>query len=87
MTKEVILRTLEDLNEDQFHKFKWYMKDRGFKVSKLEEAIKRHQIVDLMVETKTFLEALELTKKLLMEIDRNDLVQSLAVTMSEPEGQ
>ncbi|XP_022616365.1 NACHT, LRR and PYD domains-containing protein 12-like [Seriola dumerili] len=54
------------------------------KVSKLEKA-ERRDTVDLMVQTCGFHGALEVTRKVLEKINRNDLVQSLSDTSSATE--
>ncbi|XP_068455600.1 stonustoxin subunit beta-like [Clinocottus analis] len=79
MTAVDLLKTLDDLNKDEFKRFKWHLKDAGFmkpytalKVSDLEEA-DRPDIVDLMVKTFEPDGALEATRKVLKEIRRKDL--------------
>ncbi|XP_063738897.1 NACHT, LRR and PYD domains-containing protein 12-like isoform X2 [Eleginops maclovinus] len=89
MTTEDLLNTLDDLKEDEFKAFHWYLQqpdilegDQAIKVSKLEKA-ERRDTVDLMVNTYTFHGALKVTKKVLEKINRNDLVQSLSYASSE----
>ncbi|XP_031152992.1 NACHT, LRR and PYD domains-containing protein 12-like [Sander lucioperca] len=91
MTAEDLLKTLEDLKEDEFKKFKWYLQQQdilegyqSIKVSKLENA-DRLDTVDVMVKTFNLHGALKVTKKVLEKINRNDLVQSLPDTSSGPE--
>lgn len=93
MTAEDLLNTLEDLREEEFTKFKWYLKQRDFlgdyqtiKECDLEKA-DRLKTVDLMVNAYKPHGPLEVTKKVLEKISRNDLVQSLPDTSSGPEGQ
>ncbi|XP_035515616.1 NACHT, LRR and PYD domains-containing protein 6-like [Morone saxatilis] len=86
MTKEVLLSNLDDLGEDDFKRFKWFLKDERLKDSstipwnKLEKA-KTWETVDLMIQTYTLPGAVEVTKQVLKKINRNDLLQGL-----EPKG-
>ncbi|XP_071378736.1 protein NLRC3-like [Centroberyx affinis] len=87
--KEKLLDTLEDLRDEEFKKFKWFLPQaeipKGFpaiKKSRLEKA-DRQDTVDQMVQTYNQ-HSLEVTKKVLMKINRNDLVQSLSNTSSAP---
>ncbi|XP_045907284.1 stonustoxin subunit alpha-like [Micropterus dolomieu] len=90
MTSVDLLNTLEDLSDEEFKKFKWSLKQpvlEGYqpvKASKLEKA-DRPDTVDLMLNTYKPDGALKVTKKVLEEIPRNDLVQSLTDTISGPE--
>ncbi|KAL7405308.1 hypothetical protein ABVT39_026953 [Epinephelus coioides] len=88
-----ILNALEDLREDEFQTFKWYLQQpdilggyQAIKVSKLEEA-KRWDTVNVMVNTYKPDGALKVTKKVLEKINRNDLVQRLSDTSSGPRAQ
>ncbi|XP_053193572.1 NACHT, LRR and PYD domains-containing protein 12-like [Scomber japonicus] len=88
MTKENLLNTLEELREKEFEDFKWFLKDeshQAIKASRLENAERRHT-VDLMVQTYQLPGAVEVTKKLLKKINRNDVLQSLPDIISGPEG-
>ncbi|XP_045921223.1 NACHT, LRR and PYD domains-containing protein 12-like [Micropterus dolomieu] len=91
MTAEDLLNTLEDLREEEFTKFKWYLKQRDFlgdyqtiKECDLEKA-DRLKTVELIVNAYKPHGALEVTKKVLEKIPRNDLLQSLPDTSSGPE--
>ncbi|XP_075932412.1 tripartite motif-containing protein 16-like isoform X4 [Anarhichas minor] len=91
MTAVDLLKTLKDLTEDEFKEFIWYLKDRdtmkpyqAIKESKLEN-VNRQDTVDLMVKTFELHGALEVTRKVLQKIPRNDLLQSLPNTSSGPE--
>ncbi|TDH15586.1 hypothetical protein EPR50_G00010310 [Perca flavescens] len=91
MTAEDLLNTLEDLKEEEFKQFKWYLQQQdilegyqSIKESKLEKA-DRPDTVDVMVKTFHLHGALKVTKKVLEKINRNDLVQSLPDTRSGPE--
>ncbi len=93
MTSEDLLNTLNDLREEEFKDFKWYLQQpdilegyQTIKVSKLETA-ERRDTVDLMVNIYKLHGALKVTKKVLEKINRNDLVQSLPDTSLGPEGQ
>ncbi|XP_031157013.1 E3 ubiquitin-protein ligase TRIM21-like [Sander lucioperca] len=91
MTAVDLFNTLEDLKEEEFKKFKWCLQQRDIlegyqriKESKLEN-VERQDTVDVMVKTYQLQGALKVTKKVLEEINRNDLVQSLPDTSSGPE--
>ncbi|XP_032366429.1 zinc finger protein RFP [Etheostoma spectabile] len=90
MTAVDLFNTLENLKEEELAKFKWHLQQdvlEGFqpiKVSKLENA-ERQDTVDVMVSTYQLEGALTLAKKVLENIDRNDLVQSLPDTDSGPQ--
>ncbi|XP_031733822.1 neoverrucotoxin subunit alpha-like [Anarrhichthys ocellatus] len=88
MTSVDLLKTLKDLKEDEFKEFTWLLQQHGFmkpyqaiKESKLEKA-NRLDTVDLMVKTFELYGALEVTRKVLQQIPRNDLLQSLTNTSS-----
>ncbi|XP_026147751.1 protein NLRC3-like isoform X1 [Mastacembelus armatus] len=80
-----ILDILEDLREDEFKKFKWFLEQEGIKRSQLEGA-RRPDTVSLMVQRYGLDGAVEVTKKVLEKIPRNDLVQSLSDISSGPDG-
>ncbi|XP_042291170.1 uncharacterized protein LOC121912796 [Thunnus maccoyii] len=90
MKKEDLVKTLEGLIEKEFEDFKWLLKDDSLedhqviKASQLEKA-ERQDTVDLMVQTYQLPGAVEVTKKLLKKINRNDLLQSLSDSSSGPE--
>uniref|UniRef100_A0A3P8Q7Q1 NACHT domain-containing protein n=1 Tax=Astatotilapia calliptera TaxID=8154 RepID=A0A3P8Q7Q1_ASTCA len=86
--KEILLGTLEDLEREDFEKFKWHLKNKGsvkglpaIPGSKLENA-ERTKVVDLMFET--YSNTFEVTKKLLGKINKNDLLENLNKTIPEP---
>ncbi|XP_067441838.1 NLR family CARD domain-containing protein 3-like isoform X1 [Thunnus thynnus] len=90
-TKEDLLNTLEDLKDEEFKKFKWFLEQpdileglQAIKACKLEKA-ERWDTVDLMVQTYQLPGAVEVTKKLLKKINRNNLLQSLSDSSSGPE--
>uniref|UniRef100_A0A7N8YDU4 NACHT domain-containing protein n=1 Tax=Mastacembelus armatus TaxID=205130 RepID=A0A7N8YDU4_9TELE len=85
MGPEDIFNILEDLGEDEFKKFKWFLEQEGIRRSQLEGA-GRHDTVSLMVQKYGLDGAVEETKKVLEKIPRNDLVQSLSDISSGPEG-
>ncbi|XP_053191561.1 E3 ubiquitin-protein ligase TRIM21-like [Scomber japonicus] len=90
--KEDLLKTLEDLRDEEFEDFKCLLKEESLaghqtiKASQLQNA-ERQDIVDLMVQTYQLPGAVEATKKLLKTINRNDLLQSLSDISSGPEEQ
>ncbi|XP_042258998.1 NACHT, LRR and PYD domains-containing protein 12-like [Thunnus maccoyii] len=91
--KEELLNTLEDLKEDEFKKFKWFLELddilEGFKhipVAQLEKAGRR-ETVDLMVQKHQDHGALQLTMKVLEKISRKDLVQRLQNSLSGPKAE
>ncbi|XP_071398296.1 caspase-9-like [Centroberyx affinis] len=86
--KEKLLETLDDLGHDEFMCFKWFLHQDdilgsfpAIRKSRLEKA-DRLDTVDQMVQTYSG-NTLEVTKKVLMKILRNDLVQSLSNSSSE----
>ncbi|XP_071371544.1 protein NLRC3-like [Centroberyx affinis] len=87
--KEKLLETLDDLGEEEFEKFKWFLEQddslEGFPAIKKRRLEKknRQDTVDQMVQTYCG-NTLEVTKKVLMKINRNDLVQSLSNSSSGP---
>ncbi|XP_026147941.1 NACHT, LRR and PYD domains-containing protein 3 isoform X5 [Mastacembelus armatus] len=84
MGPEDILDILEDLGEDEFKKFKWFLEQKGIRRSQLEGA-RRPDTVSLMVQRYGLDGAVEETKKVLEKIPRKDLVQSLSDISSGPE--
>ncbi|XP_032363680.1 E3 ubiquitin-protein ligase TRIM21-like [Etheostoma spectabile] len=90
MTALDLFNTLEDLKEEEFMTFKWHLKQdllegyQPIKVCKLEKADMK-DTVDVMVDTYQLDGALKVAKKVLENIDRNDLVQSLPDTESGPQ--
>ncbi|XP_071399232.1 NACHT, LRR and PYD domains-containing protein 3-like isoform X2 [Centroberyx affinis] len=88
-TKRLLIETLEDLGDEELKIFQWFLQQNdileGFpaiRKSKVEKA-NRQDTVDQMVQTYNQ-HSLEVTKKVLMKINRNDLVQSLSNSSSEP---
>ena len=92
MTEADLLKLLEDLTDEDFETFVWYLKYEKvddippIKRSKLEET-KRRDVVDLMVQKYEFSGAVEVMKTILKKINRNDLVQKLSNISSGSEGQ
>ncbi|XP_078127413.1 interferon-induced very large GTPase 1-like [Sander vitreus] len=81
--KERILKILDDLSDEQFKKFKWILQDPeilvGFQVipkNQLEYA-DRLDTVDKIIQTFSH-QSVEVVKKVLKEIPRNDLVEKLS---------
>ncbi|TWW59920.1 hypothetical protein D4764_05G0000100 [Takifugu flavidus] len=93
MAQEILLKVLEDLTEEEFAKFKFYLKDPGimggFNLVKNYqlETRERTVVVDLMVKANKDQGAVEVTKKILEKIPRNDILQNLSAVSSDPEGQ
>ncbi|XP_055369582.1 NACHT, LRR and PYD domains-containing protein 12-like isoform X3 [Betta splendens] len=90
MTSENLLHILEDLGQEEFYKFKWFLQQPGsleeFQVIKKNrvERAKPCETVDVMVQTYGLPGAVEVTYKVLKKISRNDLVQSLSDSSSKP---
>ncbi|XP_071359152.1 uncharacterized protein [Trachinotus anak] len=78
-----LLKILQDLKEDQFKLFKFYMKDDSILegLSKIPQATlekaERPDMVDIMLQKYQDRGALKVTLKVLEKIDRNDLVERL----------
>lgn len=78
----MVLRALKDLGDNELKEFKWYLQKPetlgGFPIipkSKIDKA-DRTDMVDQMLQT--YCEStLQVTKKILKKLDRNDLVQGL----------
>ncbi|CAK6981989.1 uncharacterized protein LOC128382115 [Scomber scombrus] len=90
MMKEDLLIILLDLRENEFMKFKWFLKHE--KVDDIKpiterqlERAKRHDVVDLMV-LKYELGAVKVMKSVLKKINRNDLLMSLSNISSAAAG-
>ena len=84
--KREILRTLEDLEEDDFKKFKWHLQGvlEGFPVipkCRLEKA-NRMETVDQMMQTYRK-NTIKVTRMVLREINQNVLWEKLS-NISEP---
>lgn len=80
---EELWKTLQETTDDQFNKFKWFLKQDdilegfpGIAAAQLQKA-KREDAVDLMVQKYQGPGALRVTLTVLEKISRNDLVQSL----------
>uniref|UniRef100_A0AAZ1Y611 B30.2/SPRY domain-containing protein n=1 Tax=Oreochromis aureus TaxID=47969 RepID=A0AAZ1Y611_OREAU len=91
MMSEDLLNTLEDLGDEEFNKFKWFLQQTDviqgpmtIKKSRLETT-SRWDTVDLMVQTYRLSGAVEVTRRVLERISRNDLLLSLSVIRSRPE--
>ncbi|XP_029685126.1 NACHT, LRR and PYD domains-containing protein 3-like [Takifugu rubripes] len=92
MAQEILLKVLENLTEEEFNKFKFYLKDPGImggfnpiKEGQLETR-ERTVVVDLMVKANKDQGAVEVTKKILEKIPRNDILQNLSAVSSDPTG-
>lgn len=87
-----LLETLEDLGDKELKHFKWYLQQADFLKDfpsipkcQLEDA-DRPDTVDLMMQTYSH-QCVEVARKVLKRMRRNDLVESLSNTGSGPEGQ
>uniref|UniRef100_A0A3Q2PHS2 Pyrin-like n=1 Tax=Fundulus heteroclitus TaxID=8078 RepID=A0A3Q2PHS2_FUNHE len=88
--KEDLWKTLEDLTEEEFKKFKWLLKDAGndcyaIPAARLEKA-DRPDTVDLVVQRYNRVKSLRMSAQLLEKIGRNDLAQRLSNTSSAETG-
>ncbi|XP_068587641.1 NACHT, LRR and PYD domains-containing protein 12-like [Cebidichthys violaceus] len=90
--KELLLGVLQDLGNEEFIHFQWFLKQteivEGFPAipkSRLEEA-NRHDTVDQMVQSYSLPGALQITVEVLRKISRNDLVERFSKSGSEPNG-
>ncbi|KAM3624599.1 uncharacterized protein V6R79_025404 [Siganus canaliculatus] len=86
-----ILNTLEDLTDDEFENFRWHLQQpdileghQTIRRGKLDKA-NRRDTVDLMVNAYNLHGALEVTKRVLQTIYKNDLVQRLEEISSREE--
>ncbi|TWW59857.1 NACHT, LRR and PYD domains-containing protein 3 [Takifugu flavidus] len=91
MAQEILLNVLEHLTEEEFDKFNFYLKDPGvmggfnpIKEGQIDNK-KRTVVVDLMVKAYKDQGAVEVTKKILEKIPRNDILQNLFADSSDPE--
>ncbi|KAM8725274.1 protein NLRC3-like [Acanthopagrus schlegelii] len=85
--KQIIFRTLENLGDEDFQKFKWHLQGalEGFPAipkCRLEKA-NRMDTVDQMVQTYC-INTTKVTRMVLGEINQNDLRDQLSNTISEP---
>ena len=92
MTEADLLHILNDLSEDDFENFKWFLKKEkkgdieAIQCAQLEKAKKR-DVVDLMVHKYELAGAVEVMKSVLKKITRNDPVKKLSNISSGSEGQ
>ena len=86
--KQVIFRTLEDLGEDDFKKFKWHLQGvlEGFPAipKYCLENVDRMETVDQMLQTYC-INTIKVTRKVLREMNQNVLWEKLS-NISEPTG-
>ncbi|XP_072221396.1 protein NLRC3-like [Leuresthes tenuis] len=87
--QEVLLKILEDLGDEEFKRFKWFVSQRrifedlpSIPKSRLENA-DRMDTVDQMSRTYC-INTVKVTKRLLVKIPRNDLLEEFPTYMSEP---
>lgn len=89
---EVLLQILEDLGNEDFQKFKWYLWQKDvlkefppIKKSRLENA-DRKETVDQVVQTYGTNTA-EVVKMVLVKINQNNLVEYFSETITELTGE
>lgn len=89
--REELLKTLEELGDDEFKQFKWYLKQsdnlEGSSVipkSHLDK-VDRPDTVDKILQTYNQ-QSVEVLKKTLKKINRNDLVEELSNTSTGVRG-
>ncbi|XP_042281636.1 uncharacterized protein LOC121906694 isoform X1 [Thunnus maccoyii] len=82
---EVLLNVLQGLGKEDFKTFKWHLQkgDSPIPKSKLEKADET-DTVDLMVQKYESSGAVDVAKEVLKKINRNDLVQRLSNSSTEP---
>ncbi|XP_044215680.1 uncharacterized protein LOC122987727 isoform X2 [Thunnus albacares] len=86
--RELLLETLNDLNDQELKTLKWLLQFTYFKkglpciCSRLDLA-DRTEVVDLMVE-RCGQQSVEVIREVFMEMKRTDLVQRLSETSTEP---
>ena len=90
--KELLLETLNDLSYEEQKNFAWFLQFTFFQRSlpqipwsRLLEEDMAVSLVDVMVE-EYGQKSVEVTREVLMDMNRTDLVQRLSETSSELEG-
>ncbi|KAM9363825.1 uncharacterized protein ABDE67_020316 [Symphorus nematophorus] len=85
ITTEGLLNVLDHLAKEEFEDFKWRLQQgrQAIPRARLERA-ERRDTVTLMVQNYTLAKAVEVTKRHLKKMKRNDLVQNLYHFSSEP---
>ncbi|XP_067446610.1 NACHT, LRR and PYD domains-containing protein 12-like isoform X2 [Thunnus thynnus] len=84
MTATDILNILDDLRDNDFERFKWFLKNEKvgniapIKENPLSKA-ERQDVVDLMVQKYELAGAVEVIRSILKKISRNDLVRKLNI--------
>ncbi|KAI9526275.1 hypothetical protein NQZ68_041560 [Dissostichus eleginoides] len=85
--KEILLKTLKDTSYDELHRFQWYLQFTYFQKSISCTfhgypywTAKALQLVDQMMET-CGPQSVEVTREVLMDMDRSDLVERLSETI------
>lgn len=88
-SEELVLRALKDLGDSELKEFKWYLQKSevlgGLPIiskSRIDKA-DRTETVDQMLQTYCG-STLDVTKKVLRKLERNDLVRVLADQNGEP---
>uniref|UniRef100_A0A3Q3G8R9 Pyrin domain-containing protein n=1 Tax=Labrus bergylta TaxID=56723 RepID=A0A3Q3G8R9_9LABR len=87
---ELLFGVLQDLGNDELKQLQWFLRQPGIvdgfpaiPKSELQEA-DRQDTVDLMMQTYGLPAALHITAEVLKKISRNDLVEHLSKSASEP---
>ncbi|XP_051798189.1 NACHT, LRR and PYD domains-containing protein 12-like [Acanthochromis polyacanthus] len=87
--QEVLLRTLEDLGEEEFEKFKWFLNQeevledfKSIPKSRLEKS-NRVNIVDEMINVYCR-NTLKVTEKVLMKMNKVDLLRKISGSIKDP---
>uniref|UniRef100_A0A3Q1G3C0 Pyrin domain-containing protein n=1 Tax=Acanthochromis polyacanthus TaxID=80966 RepID=A0A3Q1G3C0_9TELE len=90
--QEIILRTLEELGDEDFEQFKWYLNQEGvledFKSipkSRLEKA-NRFTTVDQMVQIYGTTNVIKVTEKVLMKMKKTELERKISRSIKKPKG-
>ncbi|XP_078099110.1 zinc finger protein RFP-like [Sander vitreus] len=76
-------KALQELKDDEFKKFKWFLKQDDISAAQLEKA-DRQDTVDLMAQKYGGTGAMNETMMILEKISRNDLVQGLQNSSQDP---
>lgn len=89
--KELLLETLNELSYEEQKNFRWFLQFRVFQRSlpfnsRLQTEVSADLLVDLMMEM-FGQQSVEVTKEVLMDMNKTDLVQRLSESSSGPTGQ
>ncbi|XP_023254829.1 uncharacterized protein LOC111649285 [Seriola lalandi dorsalis] len=88
MKKKVLINILDDLREDEFKRFKWFLeKDSLLRFRGRELEAERVETVDLMVEKYGITEAVKMMETVLEKMSKYDLMKKLLTISSGTEGE